>query len=88
VNPLVAEREENGRNVLKLAHQSNERTTEVIVTLKQGEFSRFVEGRRMQWFSDASIILNGSEIRVNKTLLSINSTYFRNIFSGSFREND
>jgi hypothetical protein len=47
-----------------------------------------MEGRRDQWFSDASIVLNGSEIRVNKTLLSINSTYFRNIFSGSFSEND
>lgn len=46
--------------MLKLAHQSNERTTEVIITLKQAEFSRFMEARRNQWFSDASIILNGS----------------------------
>lgn len=60
VNPLVADSEANGRNILKLAHQSNERTTEIIITLKQAEFSRFLEGRRQQWFSDGSVLLNGS----------------------------
>lgn len=88
VNPLVAESEANGRNMLKLAHQAAERSSEVIVTLKQGEFSRFLEGRRQQWFSDGSILLNGSEIRVNKTLLSMSSPYFRSLFSGSYQEED
>ena len=88
VNPIIAEREANGRNMLKLAHQSNERSTEVIVSLKQDEFSSFLEGRRQQWFTDACIQLNGSEIRVNKTLLSINSPYFHSLFSGSFQESD
>jgi hypothetical protein len=35
VNPIIAEGEANGRNMLKLAHQSNERSTEVIIALKQ-----------------------------------------------------
>ncbi len=88
VNPIIAEKEANGRNMLKLAHQCNERTTEVIISLKQDEFSCFLEGRRQQWFTDACIQLKDSEIRVNKTLLSINSPYFRSLFSGSFLEND
>jgi hypothetical protein len=81
---MIAETESNGRNMLKLAHQSSERTTEIIIPLKHGEFSCFLENRRQQWFTDAAIFINGSEIRVNKCMLSINSPYFRTLFSGNY----
>lgn len=84
LNPIIAETESNGRNMLKLAHQTSEKTTEVIVALKHSDFSAFVEGRRQQWFTDASVLLNNCEIRVNKTMLAMNSPYFRSLFSGSY----
>ena len=45
-----------------------------------------VEKRRGQWFSDATLQCGDSEIRVNRSLLSMSSPYFRHLFSGDFRE--
>ena len=88
VNRLAAESEPNERNMLKMAHQLNERSNELIVNLKRNEFERFLEGRRNEWYSDAVIIAGNSEIRVNRTLISLGSGYFYNIFSGRFQEGE
>ena len=88
VNRLAAESEPNERNMLKIAHQLNERSNELIVNLKRNEFERFLEGRRNEWYSDAVIIAGNSEIRVNRTLISLGSGYFYNIFSGRFQEGE
>lgn len=88
LNQMIAETESNERNVLKLAHQSAERTTEVIVPLKHSEFGNFMEKRHEQWFTDAALLANGSVIRVNKATLAMSSPYFRNLFSGSYQEGE
>lgn len=47
-----------------------------------------MEGRRNEWYSDAVIFAGNSEIRVNRTLLSLGSAYFNSIFSAHFSEGD
>jgi hypothetical protein len=47
-----------------------------------------LEGRRNEWYSDAVIFADKSEIRVNRTLLSLGSAYFYSIFSSRFSEGD
>lgn len=86
LNPMIAETEANERNMLRLAHQSSERTTDIIISLKHREFDSFVEKRRNQWFTDALLLNGSSEIPVNKAMLSINCPYFRNLFSGAYQE--
>lgn len=85
VNKLAADSEPNERNMLKMAHQMSERSNELIFTLKRNEFERFLEGRRNEWYSDAVIFAGNSEVRVNRTLLSLGSAYFYSIFSARYQ---
>lgn len=71
-----------------MAHQLSERSNDLIFNLKRNEFERFLDRRRSEWFSDAVIRAENSEIRVNRTLLSIGSAYFYSIFSGRYQEGE
>ena len=57
-----------------------------MVALVQEDFEAFLLSRRRQWFANATIELQGHEVRVNPTLLACRSTYFRHLFEGNWKE--
>lgn len=82
----LLEREPNERNMLAIAHQVNEKTTELVVSLKQEDFEKFLEGRRSLWYMDSILKVSKSEIVVSGLQLSLLSPYFRCLFSGHYQK--
>ena len=82
----LLEREPNERNMLVVAQQVNEKTTELVVSLKQADFERFLEGRRSLWYMDSILKVDNTEIVVSGLQLSLLSPYFRCLFSGNYQK--
>ena len=52
------------------------------------DYAVFQEARRNCWFTDVTILSQGREVRANRLLLAMGSSYFKCLFSGSYQTGD
>ena len=58
-----------------------------IIQLTDDQFSNFLDQNREYTYKDSSIIINDTYLlRSNSIALAINNNFFRNAFSGNFKD--